>query len=80
MRPSSISCEPSTELSAKRYADNQNYQFTKATYDSEKYEYEEAVAYKRSNAQRLGERLAETEKTMNEYKEMLDKTDIDLVP
>ena len=32
------------DLTAKKYADNQNYQFTKATYDSQKYEYEEAAA------------------------------------
>jgi mono/diheme cytochrome c family protein len=67
-----------SDLNAKRYADNQNYQFTKATYDSEKYEYEESAAYKRSNAQRLAERLGETEKRMNDYKAMLDKTDLDL--
>ena len=65
------------DLSAKRYAVNQNYQFAKATYDSEKYEYEEAVAYKRSTAQKLGDRLKETEKRMNDYKAEVEKTEIE---
>src|SRR5262249_28903929 len=54
------------DLTAKRYGLNQNYQFQKAIYDTEKYEYEEAAAYKRSNAQKLSERLKETEKKMND--------------
>jgi mono/diheme cytochrome c family protein len=67
-----------SDLTARRYAVNQNYQFTKATYDSEKYEYEEAAAYKRSNAERLNERLTETGNQMNEYKAELDQVEIDL--
>ena len=60
-RRSTISTRSSTRV-------NQNYQFAKAIYDSEKYEYEEAVAHKASNAQHLGDRLKETEKEMNDYK------------
>jgi cytochrome c1 len=65
------------DIAARKYAVNQNYQFAKATYDSEKYGYEEALALKHSNAQKLGDRLKETEKRMNDYRAELEKTQIE---
>ena len=67
-----------SDLNAQRFRLNQNYQFEKATYDSEKYEYEEAVAYKRPNAQKLGEQLKKTQQEMDSYKAQVEKLDIDL--
>src|SRR5262250_2644639 len=66
------------DLNARLYAIDENYRFSKAVYDSEKYGYEEALAHKASNTQKLGERLKETEKKMNDYKAELDKATIDL--
>ena len=70
--------KPVNDRSARKYAVNQNYQFTKAVYDSQKYEYEEAVANKRSDAQRLGDRLKETGKKLDDYKAELERVDLDL--
>jgi cytochrome c2 len=67
-----------SDLNAKLYAIDQKYRFSKAIYDSEKYEYEEAVAHNASNKQKLDERLKNTEKEMNDYKAELDKTTLDL--
>ncbi len=66
------------DLDAIKYRVNQNYQFAKATYDSEKYEYEEASAYKKPNVDKLKQKLDKTEKEMNEYKAELDKTDVEM--
>src|SRR5262245_20192969 len=66
------------DLNARLYAVDENYRFSKAVYDSEKYEYEEASAHKASNVQKLGEKLKRTEKTMNDYKAELDKVTLDL--
>ena len=41
------------DLDAKYYAADENYRFAKAVYDSDKYEYEEAAATKKSNAPKL---------------------------
>ncbi len=65
------------DLNARYYGVNQNYQFTKAIYDSEKYEYEEAVAAKASNVDRLGTRLQETKKRMDDYQAERDKLDVE---
>jgi cytochrome c2 len=67
-----------TDLNAKLYAVDENYRFAKAVYDADKYEYEEALAHKASNAQKLGDRLKETEKKMNDYKAELDRVTLDL--
>src|SRR5215470_7111616 len=67
-----------SDLNARQYAVDENYRFSKAVYDSDKYEYEEAAAHKASNAQKLGDKLKETEKRMNDYKAELDKVTLDL--
>jgi len=61
------------DLSARIFAIDQNFRFSKAIYDAERYEYEEALANKASNAGRLNEKLLATEQEMNEYKAELDK-------
>jgi mono/diheme cytochrome c family protein/phage shock protein A len=66
------------DLTAKQFAVNQNYQFEKAIYDAEKYAYEEAIAYQRSNSERLKQRLDETAQKMNDYKAQVDQVTIDL--
>ena len=66
------------DLEAKRYAVDQRYRFAKATYDADKYEYEDALAHKASNAQKLGDRLKNTEKEMNDNKAELDRVTLDL--
>src|SRR5215510_1057605 len=48
------------DLNAKLYGVDENYRFSKAVYDSDKYEYEEASAHKASNSQKLGEKLKAT--------------------
>ncbi len=65
------------DLNAKYYASDENYRFAKAVYDSDKYEYEESAAYKRSNVQRLAEKLKETEKRINDYKAQSEKLTLD---
>src|SRR5437762_9582379 len=66
------------DLNAKYYAADENYRFSKAVYDSDKYEYEEAVATKRSNAPKLAEKLKETEKRMNDYNAQSEKLRLDI--
>jgi cytochrome c2 len=70
--------EKVNDLNARLYATDQNYRFAKAVYDTEKYDYEEALAHKASNAQRLREQLRATEKEMNDYKAELDRVTLDL--
>ncbi len=65
------------DLNAKYYAADENYRFSKAVYDSDKYSYEEAVANKASNAPRLAEKLKEKEKLMNDYKAQSEKLTLD---
>src|SRR5262245_36338167 len=65
------------DLDAKSYGLDQNYRFANARYDAEKYAYEEALAHKASNAQKLGENLKKTEKEMNDYRAQLDKVTLD---
>jgi cytochrome c2 len=67
-----------SDLNAKIYAADENYRFSKAVYDSDKYAYEEAAAHNASNAQKLGGNLKETETRMNKYKADLDKLTLDL--
>jgi mono/diheme cytochrome c family protein len=67
-----------TDLNAKLYAVDQNYRFSKAVYDAEKYAYEDAVAHKASNEKSLGDKLKTTEKKMNDYKAELDRVTLDL--
>jgi len=66
------------DLNAKIYGVDQNYRFSKAIYDTDKYGYEEALAHKASDTQELGEKLKETEKRMNDYKAELDRLTLDL--
>jgi cytochrome c2 len=65
------------KLKSHAYAVNQNYQFSKATYDSEKYEYEEAAAHSLSTVDKLKTRMDEIEKQMNDYKAEVDQVSID---
>src|ERR1041385_7546552 len=67
-----------SDLNAKYYAADENYRFSKAVYDSDKYEYEEALAHKESNAEKLGQKLKQTEKRMNDYKAQSEKLTLDL--
>src|SRR5579862_6462650 len=67
-----------SDLNAKYYAADENYRFAKAVYDSDKYIYEEAAANKASNAEKLGQKLKETEKRMNDYKAQSEKLTLDL--
>ena len=67
-----------TDLNAKHYAIDQNYRFSKAVYDTERYAYEDALAQKASNTPRLGEKMQATEKQMNDYKAELDKVTLEL--
>src|SRR5262249_26837321 len=48
------------DLSAKQYGVDENYRFKKAVYDADKYSYEEALAQKASNVQKLGDNLKAT--------------------
>src|SRR5438094_1668754 len=66
-----------SDLDARYYAADENYRFSKAVYDSDKYEYEEAAAYKQSNAQKLAEKLKGREKEMNDYKAQSGKLTLD---
>jgi cytochrome c2 len=65
------------DLDAKVYAVDENYRFAKARYDADKYEYEEASAHKASNVQKLGEKLKDTAKRMNDLKADLDRVTLD---
>ena len=66
------------DLNAKIYGIDENYRFAKAEYDADKYIYDEAVAHKASNAQKLGEKLQVRQKKMDDYKAELDKETLDL--
>src|SRR5713226_392135 len=67
-----------SDLNAKYYAADENYRFAKAVYDSDKYGYEEAVARKEPNADKLGQKLKEQEKRMNDYKAQSEKLTLDI--
>jgi cbb3-type cytochrome oxidase cytochrome c subunit len=67
-----------TDLDAKLYDVDERYRFKKATYDSDKYAYEDASAHKASNAQKLGDQLANTKKEMDDLKQALDQVTLDL--
>src|SRR5262249_38919755 len=66
------------DITNKAFGVNQNYKTVKAIYDQEKYEYEEALANKRSDVEKLHTRLLATEKTMNDYKAQADQLTFDL--
>ncbi len=66
-----------SDINAKLYAVDENYRFSKAVYDSDKYAYEEAAAHKASNADKLGTKLKDTEKRMNDLKAELEKVTLD---
>ena len=66
------------DLKAQFYRVNQNYQFQKAYYDTDKYAYEEHLAKKESDAAALKTKLDGTEKQMNEYKAEVDKLSLDI--
>jgi cytochrome c2 len=66
------------DLNANFYAANQNYQFEKAIYDTQRYEYEEALANKQSNVEGLRTELDEIETRMNEYRAEVESITIEL--
>jgi cytochrome c2 len=65
------------DIKAQAYRANQNAQFEKALYDAQKYEYDEAVAHKASNAASLKTKLDAREKELNEYKLQVDQLTLD---
>jgi cytochrome c2 len=65
------------DIKAEYYRINQNYQFQKALYDTKKYEYDEAVAHKASNVDKLKAELDEDGKKMDEYKADADRLKLD---
>jgi len=66
------------DLNAEFFRFNQYYQFQKATYDTEKYDYEEAVAHKAGDVEKRRAQLVENEKKMDEYKAQVEKLTLDL--
>ncbi|HEX4999385.1 MAG TPA: c-type cytochrome [Terriglobia bacterium] len=63
---------------SRYYAVNQNYQFTKAIYDSEKYECDEANAHEAPNAVKVCEKMQDTEAKLNAYQMERDQLTIDI--
>jgi cytochrome c2 len=55
------------DLNAKWIRADQNYRFTKADYDAEKYAYEEALAHKASDTEKKKTKVDETGKTLDAY-------------
>ena len=54
-------------LNARWIRVDQDYRFTKAEYDAERYEYEEAVAHKASNEAKLKSTVDATSQTLDQY-------------
>jgi mono/diheme cytochrome c family protein/archaellum component FlaC len=65
------------DLDAQLYRDQQNYQFTRADYDHDRYEFEAARVAGSSRAERMGQDVAELEKRMNELNLIVEKTTAD---
>jgi hypothetical protein len=65
------------DIKAKFYRFNQDTQFAKAKYDAKKYEYDEAVAHKASNVDKLRAELLDDQKTMDDYATQRDQLTLD---
>lgn len=63
-----------SSLDARLYREQQDYQFTKATYDQDKYLFEAARADGMSNADRLGESVQDLEQRVDEYQLTVERT------
>src|SRR5262245_45714777 len=61
-------------LDARLYRETQEYQFAKATYDQDRYDFEASRAAGASNAARKGEDVAEQEKRLTELNLIVEKT------
>ena len=61
-------------LDARLYRESQDFQFAKATYDQDRYAFEAARAAGASNAERLGQAVAELETRMNELNLIVEAT------
>ena len=66
------------DLRAESYRVNQNYQFQKAYYDTDKYTYEEHLARNDSDVATRKTKLDESEKKTNDYKAEVDKLSLDI--
>src|SRR6185436_6567081 len=62
-------------IDARLARESQDYQFTKATYDQDKYDFEASRSAGASNAARKGEAVAALEKRMNELLLQVQKTE-----
>jgi cbb3-type cytochrome oxidase cytochrome c subunit len=67
-----------SDQDARFYAVNQNFQFAKGTFDSEKYACDDANAKGSSNAEKLCKRMTDTEERMNGYQSERDQLSIDM--
>ena len=61
------------DLNADLYAADQSFRFTRATYDVERYEYEEAVANNPDNSEPLGLRAEETLAAIGEFQQRVEE-------
>jgi len=66
------------DLNADFYAADQDFRFARATYDVEKYDYEEAYASGTSNAETLRQRAEATLAAINEYGLRVDQLTLDI--
>jgi mono/diheme cytochrome c family protein len=62
------------EIEARLYRDNQQYQFAKATYDVDRYDFEASRQAGDSSAERKGQAVAELEKRVQELLLQVEKT------
>jgi mono/diheme cytochrome c family protein len=62
------------EIDARLARESQDYQFTKATYDQDRYDFEASRAAGASNAERKGEAVKELQQRMNELQLTVEKT------
>ena len=66
------------DLNADFYAADQNFRFARATYDVEKYDYEEALAARTSNAETLKQRADATLDEINQFGERVDALTLEI--
>ncbi len=66
------------DFNAELYAADQDFRFSRASYDVEKYDYDEARANDASNAEALGQRAEATLAQINEYGLRVDQLTLDI--
>ena len=66
------------DLNAEFYAADQDFRFARASYDVEKYDYDEARASEASNAEALGQRAEATLAQINEYGLRVEQLTLDI--